>query len=205
MPVGQAAGNSEYCVRGASCGPNLVERQQVFIDEQLHLLLIVAGLQRPGNWHQPDRLPHGAIGAGAFHAAPDEVAQAETDGRQRLFHRGPGGYLGTHLDVDSAANVIIPSTVVRGIGQPLIMVALSVLAVSGLAKDEAGSACALFSMLCNLGGAVGTAGLTRIVAMCERFHSERVGESITLFSPSLLDRKDRMSSVVEYEQSTRRV
>ena len=53
--------------------------------------------------------------------------------------------------MDSAANVIIPSTVVRGIGQPLIMVALSVLAVSGLAKDEAGSASALFSMLRNLG------------------------------------------------------
>ena len=90
--------------------------------------------------------------------------------------------------MDSAANVIIPSTVVRGIGQPLIMVALSVLAVSGLAKDEAGSASALFSMLRNLGGAVGTAGLTQIVAMRERFHSERVGESITLFSPSLQER-----------------
>ena len=71
---------------------------------------------------------------------------------------------------------------------PLIMVALSVLAVSGLAKDEAGSASALFSMLRNLGGAVGTAGLTQIVAMRERFHSERVGESITLFSPSFQER-----------------
>ena len=105
-----------------------------------------------------------------------------------FFIMALGCYLGAHLDVDSAANVIIPSTVVRGIGQPLIMVALSVLAVSGLAKDEAGSASALFSMLRNLGGAVGTAGLTQIVAMRERFHSERVGESITLFSPSLQER-----------------
>lgn len=105
-----------------------------------------------------------------------------------FFIMALGCYLGAHLDVDSAANVIIPSTVVRGIGQPLIMVALSVLAVSGLAKDEAGSASALFSMLRNLGGAAGTAGLTQIVAMRERFHSERVGESITLFSPAFQER-----------------
>ena len=105
-----------------------------------------------------------------------------------FFIMALGCYLGAHLDADSAANVIIPSTVVRGIGQPLIMVALSVLAVSGLAKSEAGSASALFSMLRNLGGAVGTAGLTQIVAMRERFHSERVGESITLFSPALQER-----------------
>lgn len=48
MPVGQAAGNSEYCVRGAGCGPNLVERQQVFIDEQLHLLLTSCRATTPG-------------------------------------------------------------------------------------------------------------------------------------------------------------
>lgn len=105
-----------------------------------------------------------------------------------FFIMALGCYLGAHLDVDSAANVIIPSTVVRGIGQPLIMVALSVLAVSGLAKAEAGSASAVFSMLRNLGGAVGTAVLTQIVAMRERFHSERVGETVTLFSPSVQER-----------------
>ncbi|MCP1625149.1 MDR family MFS transporter [Pseudomonas nitroreducens] len=99
-----------------------------------------------------------------------------------------GCYLGAHLDADSAANVIIPSTVVRGVGQPFIMVALSVLAVSGLSKQQAGSASALFSMLRNLGGAVGTAALTQIVSQRERFHSERIGEQVTLFSPALQER-----------------
>ncbi|MDE1166640.1 MAG: DHA2 family efflux MFS transporter permease subunit [Pseudomonas sp.] len=105
-----------------------------------------------------------------------------------FFIMALGCYLGAHLDADSAANVIIPSTVVRGIGQPFIMVALSVLAVSGLAKSEAGSASALFSMLRNLGGAVGTAGLTQLVAMRERFHSERIGESINVFVPAVQER-----------------
>ncbi|WP_296261252.1 MULTISPECIES: DHA2 family efflux MFS transporter permease subunit [unclassified Pseudomonas] len=99
-----------------------------------------------------------------------------------------GCWLGAHLNADSAANVIIPSTVVRGMGQPLIMVALSVLAVAGLEKSEAGAASALFSMLRNLGGAVGTAALTQIVAMRERFHSERLSEHVNVFSPGVQER-----------------
>ncbi|ABR81338.1 TPA: DHA2 family efflux MFS transporter permease subunit [Pseudomonas aeruginosa] len=99
-----------------------------------------------------------------------------------------GCYIGAYLDADSAANVIIPSTVVRGIGQPFIMVALSVLAVSGLSKSEAGSASALFSMLRNLGGAVGTAVLTQVVSQRERFHSVRIGEQVNAFSPGLQER-----------------
>ena len=69
----------------------------------------------------------------------------------------------------------------RGIGQPLIMVALSVLAVKGLDKAQAGSASALISMLRNLGGAIGTALLTQLVSLRERFHSERIGETLTIF------------------------
>lgn len=65
------------------------------------------------------------------------------------------------------------------------MVALSVLAVAGLDKREAGSASAVFSMLRNLGGAIGTAGLTQLVATRERFHSERIHEQVTLFEPSV--------------------
>ncbi len=70
-------------------------------------------------------------------------------------------------------------------GQPLIMVALSVLAVHGLAKAQAGSASAVFSMLRNLGGAVGTALLAQLVVVRERVHSARIGESVTLFDRSL--------------------
>ncbi|MNR11956.1 hypothetical protein D3C85_1282800 [compost metagenome] len=84
--------------------------------------------------------------------------------------------------------MIIPSTVVRGIGQPLIMVALSVLAVKGLDKAQAGSASALISMLRNLGGAVGTALLTQLVSQRERFHSERIGEGLTMFDGALQQR-----------------
>nr|WP_314480413.1 DHA2 family efflux MFS transporter permease subunit [uncultured Pseudomonas sp.] len=101
-----------------------------------------------------------------------------------------GCWMGASLTADSADNVIIPSTVVRGIGQPFIMVALSVLAVAGLDKREAGSASAVFSMLRNLGGAIGTAGLTQLVASRERMHSARIHEHVTVFEPQLQARLD---------------
>ncbi|HCL51758.1 MAG TPA: EmrB/QacA family drug resistance transporter [Pseudomonas sp.] len=101
-----------------------------------------------------------------------------------------GCWMGASLTADSADNVIIPSTVVRGIGQPFIMVALSVLAVAGLDKREAGSASAVFSMLRNLGGAIGTAGLTQLVATRERLHSARIHEHVTVFEPQLHTRLD---------------
>ncbi|MGV8534259.1 EmrB/QacA family drug resistance transporter, partial [Pseudomonas aeruginosa] len=84
------------------------------------------------------------------------------------------------LNADAGRNVIIPSIVVRGIGQPLIMVALSV--------AQAGSASALISMLRNLGGAIGTALLTQLVSLRERFHSERIGETLTIFDGGLQQR-----------------
>lgn len=99
-----------------------------------------------------------------------------------------GCWMGAHLNADAGRNVIIPSIVVRGIGQPLIMVALSVLAVKGLDKAQAGSASALISMLRNLGGAIGTALLTQLVSLRERFHSERIGETLTIFDGALQQR-----------------
>ncbi len=79
----------------------------------------------------------------------------------------------------------------RQIGDSLIlygMVALSVLAVKGLDKAQAGSASALISMLRNLGGAIGTALLTQLVSLRERFHSERIGETLTIFDGALQQR-----------------
>ena len=55
-------------------------------------------------------------------------------------------------------------------------------------RDRAGSASALFSMLRNLGGAVGTAVLTQVVSQRERFHSVRIGEQVNAFSPGLQER-----------------
>lgn len=99
-----------------------------------------------------------------------------------------GCYMNVHLENNSAANVIVPSLVVRGIGQSLVVVALSVMAIAGLEKAEMGSASGLFSMVRNTGGAVGIAVISQVVVQREKFHSARMGEAATLYAPATRER-----------------
>jgi DHA2 family multidrug resistance protein len=93
-----------------------------------------------------------------------------------------GCLMNIHLDGDAAANVIVPSLVVRGIGQSFIVVALGVMAVNGLEKSEMGSASGLFSTVRNVGGAIGIALAGQFVVEREKLHAARLGEAVTPFS-----------------------
>ena len=70
---------------------------------------------------------------------------------------------------------------IRALGMPLVIVPLTTLATRGLPADLAGSASALFNMLRNLGGSVGIALLATRIDVREKFHSCRLGESISLY------------------------
>jgi DHA2 family multidrug resistance protein len=79
--------------------------------------------------------------------------------------------------------------VIRAIGQPLIMVPLSAVTTSGMAKErESGAASALFNMMRNIGGSIGIAGLSTLLSIRERLHSERIGESVTVYSGTFQER-----------------
>lgn len=99
-----------------------------------------------------------------------------------------GCLMNIHLDGDAAANVIVPSLVVRGIGQSFIVVALGVMAVQGLEKSELGSASGLFSTVRNVGGAIGIAIAGQIVVGREKLHAARIGEVVNPFSPAYQER-----------------
>jgi len=99
-----------------------------------------------------------------------------------------GCLMNIHLDRYSASNVIVPSLIVRGIGQSLVVIALSVMAVDGLEKSQLGSASGLFTMVRNVGGAIGIAIASQIVVEREKLHAMRLGESITPFSPAFRER-----------------
>jgi DHA2 family multidrug resistance protein len=99
-----------------------------------------------------------------------------------------GCLMNVHLDLNSSGNVIIPSLIVRGIGQSLVVVALSVMAVQGLDKSQLGSASGLFSTVRNLGGAIGIAGASQIVVEREKFHAARIGEALSIFGTETRER-----------------
>jgi DHA2 family multidrug resistance protein len=50
---------------------------------------------------------------------------------------------------------------------------------------ESGAASSLFNMMRNIGGSIGIAGLSTLLSVRERFHSERIGESVTIYSAAV--------------------
>ena len=87
------------------------------------------------------------------------------------------------------------SQLVRAIGQPLIMVPLSSVATAGLPKEQAGSASGLFNMMRNLGGSLGIAAIATLLTQREQFHSNRLGEAVSLYS---LATQERMKQMTQY-------
>lgn len=99
-----------------------------------------------------------------------------------------GCLMNMHLNLDASANVIVPSLIVRGIGQSLVVVALGAMAIDGIEKSQLGSASGLFSMVRNLGGAIGIAAASQIVVEREKLHAARIGETITPFNGAFQER-----------------
>ena len=68
----------------------------------------------------------------------------------------------------------------RAIGQALVLTPLSAITTAGHRAEDAGAASGLSNMLRNLGGAVGTAMLATVLTKREQFHSNIIGQSVTL-------------------------
>jgi DHA2 family multidrug resistance protein len=85
------------------------------------------------------------------------------------------------------------SQLIRAMGQPLIMVPLTTIATAGLNPKEAGSASGLFNMMRNMGGSIGIAALATLLTNREQFHSNRLGDSVSLYNPETQQRIDQMT------------
>lgn len=84
---------------------------------------------------------------------------------------------------DFAGEQLMAAMLMRAIGQPFILTPLSSLSMHGLDPAETGSASALFNMMRNLGGSIGTALASTIVTQREQFHSARIGEHVSASEP----------------------
>ncbi len=80
---------------------------------------------------------------------------------------------------DYAGDQLILSMVVRAFGLPFVITPLAAITTAGIDVEETGSASALFNMMRNLGGSIGTALLSTIVTQREQFHSWRIYEHVS--------------------------
>src|SRR5262245_29486441 len=99
------------------------------------------------------------------------------------------------LSLDVAGDQLFVPNVVRAVGQALILTPLSSITTAGIAPAEAGAASGLSNMLRNLGGAVGTAVLATVLTKREQFHSNIIGQSVTLYRDEV---RQRISDLTNY-------
>jgi DHA2 family multidrug resistance protein len=85
------------------------------------------------------------------------------------------------------------SQLVRALGQPLMILPLSSITTANIEKEQAGSASSLFNMMRNLGGSIGIAALSTLLSRREQFHSNRVGEAVSLYSQQTQQRLDQLT------------
>ena len=100
-------------------------------------------------------------------------------------------FMNLTLSLDTAGDQLMIPNIVRAIGQALILTPLSSITTGGISPSEAGAASGLSNMLRNLGGAVGTATLATVLTKREQFHSNIIGQSVTLYRDEVRQRIDR--------------
>ncbi|PPS39855.1 MDR family MFS transporter [Chroococcidiopsis sp. TS-821] len=102
-------------------------------------------------------------------------------------------FMNSTLTHDTGIDQLKWSQLVRAMGQPLIFVPLSSIATAGIEKEQAGSASGLFNMMRNLGGSIGIAALATLLTRREQFHSNRLGEAISLYNSATQQRIEQLT------------
>jgi len=102
-------------------------------------------------------------------------------------------FMNVNLSLDSSGDQFLAPNIVRAIGQALMLTPISAIVTGGISPSEAGSASGLSNMLRNLGGAVGTATLATLLTKREQFHSNIIGQSVTLYRDEVRERIDALT------------
>jgi len=104
-----------------------------------------------------------------------------------------GSLLATNISGDFSGPQFIASSLVRAVGQALVMAPLSSIAVAGIEREQAGSASALFNMTRNLGGAIGIAILQTFLTNRDKYHSDVLTPQVSLLGDAARERLDQLT------------
>ena len=109
------------------------------------------------------------------------------------------------MSIDYSGDQLFLPNIVRAVGQALVIAPLTAVAMLNIAPKDAGDASGLFNMLRNLGGAVGTAALATIITKREQFHSNIIGQSVTIYRDEVRQRIEVMTNYFPANQRNRRL
>jgi DHA2 family multidrug resistance protein len=97
-------------------------------------------------------------------------------------------FMNTAMSPDYAGDQLWIPNIVRAIGQAMVLTPLTSVTTGGIAPQDAAAASGISNMLRNLGGAIGTAVLATVITKREQFHSNIIGQSVTLGREEVRDR-----------------
>jgi MFS transporter, DHA2 family, multidrug resistance protein len=103
-------------------------------------------------------------------------------------------FMNVTMSIDYSGDQFWLPNIVRAIGQALVITPLTAVAMLSITPKDAGDASGLLNMLRNLGGAVGTAALATIITKREQFHSNIIGQSVTVYRDEVRQRIESMTA-----------
>jgi MFS transporter, DHA2 family, multidrug resistance protein len=121
--------------------------------------------------------------------------QARTIAFTGILIFAASSFMNIQMSPNYAGDQFFVPNIVRAVGQALMLTPLSALALSGIAPADAAAASGISNMLRNLGGAVGTAILATVVTKREQFHSNIIGQPVTLGSEFV---RERLAQLTDY-------
>lgn len=105
------------------------------------------------------------------------------------------------LNPDFAGDQFHPIQIIRAIGQPLIMVTISLIATAYVQPQDAGSASSLFNILRNLGGAIGIALLATLLDSRTKVYFDYLREALVPTNPAVAERLSILTAQLGSEQA----
>jgi DHA2 family multidrug resistance protein len=104
-------------------------------------------------------------------------------------------FMNTAMSADYAGDQLWIPNIVRAIGQAMVLTPLTSVTTGDTAPQDAAAASGISNMLRNLGGAVGTAVLATIITKREQFHSNIIGQSVSLGREEV---RNRISQLTDF-------
>lgn len=89
-------------------------------------------------------------------------------------------FMNVDMSPDYAGDQLWIPNIVRAIGQAMVLTPLTSVTTGDIAPQDVAAASGISNMLRNLGGAIGTATLATVITKREQFHSNIIGQSVTL-------------------------
>lgn len=93
-------------------------------------------------------------------------------------------FMMSHISLQSGFWNIVWPRIIMGVGLAFLFVPLATVTFTFMPTEKTGNATGIFNLMRNIGGSVGIAAVTTILANRSQFHQARLVENVSLYNPN---------------------